>query len=995
MENRQLGLAMKISLCGAALMLFLCVVSFGLSRFRHFDPSVPYGAVAHRVIPTPTDSVPAGSAAAIEIATSEPTSMVPPAVAAPAVAEQLDRIEHKLAGFSESVGPGLLQPLEAARQRIELVSEQMDQRLIRSQVTSEAGLRNLERQVSEITISQQQLRTELAQHRESMHLEMQASRDGLEKRVDGLINGMQILQAELRARPGAPRLAADPDRKNGPIFDGGTVADDPSEPISSPIAPLPVDPGTSAPRVPDQTAPDQTQASPGRAEGAARTRASFISLASYQEPAAPSRNVLGDPLPEPLFPGTPLVHGSILFETPEHPEEPGRLGVVLVAGKALPADGRQKVEATTRSSLPPDSPETNDGAWQKPLAARSITVVTRRAVTAETTATEPVLTPRAPAVLPIPKSLRPALPEPAGALTSAPEKNQPRRHTAGPEVTITSREPLRLSCRIDGQPLSAVLQATARATGRSVVMEGVRDVLIGSLHLENVAPEELLRKLAAQSGLAIEMTGRELIARPRQRSAIANNSPRDSAHPGDSSLSISTERATLTGLSNVNRKPGIGHKPGVERGEISPAVPTLEAALTETALEATAGSRPLLPEPGRLPMPATTAPLPARSTAAPVMTSAAPVPVSPAAAESLETAVPELFDLRISILHVAAVDRTAVQKPGLHAYRNPAPSDDRETQHRTLTEELVASLSARTVTEVVQTGQRSLRSGERQRLPIGFLCLHCNDETGFQNGNQLAVTLSGIAGGARLNTHGETFDGKSRLASLPSSALRVTDGVTVVLAEQPQEGAAGEAGAGHVNEPQTPVSLVQRLIVMTITARSGEIRVPELLDAAPPLTETAAALPPAPPSDELTTTGKRVLSSKPELPAPGPAPQPVKLPPAPGMRRIDLPVPTGGGPATPAAWSSTATGRPAAKTTTAAPDESSPAESTDEPVFVSDSKAEAGSAAGATPVKAQPRAFGGSAPAPQALRPEERPLRSSRNSLPDLERLLKSRTQAP
>jgi hypothetical protein len=307
----------------------------------------------------------------------------------------------------------------------------------------------------------------------------------------------------------------------------------------------------------------------------------------------------------------------------------------------------------------------------------------------------------------------------------------------------------------------------------------------------------------------------------------------------------------------------------------------------------------------------------------------------------------------------------------------------------------MASLSAQTVTEVVQTGQRSLRSGERPRLPIGFLCLHCNDETGFENGNQLAVTLSGIAGGARLNTHGETLDGKSRLASLPSSALRVADGVTVVLAEQPQEGAVREAGAGHVSEPQAPVSLVQRLIVMTITARASEIRVPDLLDAAPPLTETAAALPPAPPSDELATTGKRVLSSKPELPAPGQAPQPVKLPPAPAMRRIDLPAPTGGGSATPAGWSSAASSRPSAKTTTAAPDESSPAESTDEPVFVSDSKAEAGSAAGATPVKAQPRAFGGSAPAPHTLRPEERPLRSSRSSLPDLERLLKSRTQTP
>lgn len=985
MENRQLGLAMKISLCGAALMLFLCVVSFGLSRFRHFDPSVPYGAVAHRVIPVPPDSVPAGSAATIASVTAEPAPMASPAVTAPEVAKQLDRIEQKLAGFSETVGPGLLQPLEAARQRIELVSEQMDQRLIRSQVTSEAGLRNLERQVSEITVSQQHLRAELAQHRESMQLELQASRDGLEKRVDGLISGMQILQAELRARPDTPRLAADPDRKTGPIFDGGAAADDPAEPISSPIAPLPVEPGTSAPRTLDQTVPDQPKASPGPAEGAARARASFISLASYQEPAAPSRNVLGDPRPEPLFPGLPLNHGPIPFESPE---EPGRLGVVLVSGKAMPAAGFQNVEAITRSSLPPVSPETNDGDWQKPLAARSVTIVTRRAVTTGTTAAEPVLTPRTPAMLPIPESLRPALPEPASALTNASEANQPRRRAAGPEVTITSREPLRLSCRIDGQPLSAVLQATARATGRTVVMEGVRDILIGSLHLENVAPEELLRKLADQSGLAVEMTGRELIARPQRHSTIANHSPRDSAHAGGSTLSSSAERATLTGLSSISLERGTGDN------EISPSAPALEAAQTEAAPESPAGSRVLLPEPGRLPMSATTAPLPARSAVAPVMTSAAPVPVSPMV-ESLETTVPELFDLRISILHVAAPDRTAVQKPSLREHQTPAWSADRDAQHRKVTEELMASLSARTVTEVVQTGQRSLRSGERQRLPIGFLCLHCNDETGFENGNQLAVTLSGIAGGARLNTHGETFDGKSRLASLPSSALRVADGVTVVLAEQPQEGAVREAGAEHVSEPQAPVSLVQRLIVMTITARASEIRVPDLLDAAPPLTETAAALPPAPPSDELATTGKRVLNSKPGLPAPGSAPQPVKLPPAPSMRRIDLPAPTGGGSATPAGWSSDTSSRPSAKTTTATPDESSPAEFSDEPVFVSDGKAEAGSASGATPVKAQPRAFGGSAPAPHTLRPEERPLRSSRSSLPDLERLLKSRTQAP
>gem|GEM_PF-5975155 len=964
MENRHLGLAMKISLCGAALMLFLCVVSFGLSRFRHFDPSVPYGAVAHRVVPVSPDLAPD-----IETAAPAQTSIAPPTATAPVVAEQLDRIEQKLAGVSENFGPGLLQPLEAARQRMELVSEQIDQRMIRSQVTSEAGLRNLERQVNEITISQQHLRAELVQHRESMQLELQASRDGLEKRVDGLISGMQILQAELRARPGAPRLASDPDRKSGPIFDGGTTADDPAEPVSSPIAPLPVEPGSAAPRVPDRT---KTSASP--TEGAARATASFISLASYQEPAAPSRNVLGDPLPEPLFPGMPLVREPIPFDSPA---EPGRLGVVLVSGKAMPVAGRQKVEATTRSSLPPDVPETKDGDWQKPLAARSITIVTRRAAATEATTTGPVMTPRTPAVLPIPESLRPAHPDSASAPANAPGKSQQRRRETGPSVTITSREPLRLSCVVDGQPLSAVLQALARTTGRTVVMEGVRDILIGSLHLEHVAPEDLLRKLAAQSGLTIEMTERELIARPRRRSTIANQLPRDSAHPA------STETATLTGLSSTGRD------------GISSAVPAFDAVKASTLQDAPSGPQILLPEPGRLPVPATTAPLLTRSTPAPVMTSAAPVPVSAATAESLDTAVPEQFDLKISILHVAAPDRAAAEKPGLREQQSSTRTDHREAQHQQVIEELLTTLSARTVAEVVHAEQRSLRSGERQRQPIGFLCLHCNDETGFQNGNQLAMTLSGTAGGARLNTHGETFDGKSRLASLPSSALRVTDGATVILVEQPQEGAIGESGVGHASAPQAPVSLVQRLIVMTITAKAGEIRVPELLDAAPPLTEAAAALPPAPPSDETTNTRKPVRRPIPEPPAPRPAPQPVELPPAPAMRRIDLPAPTGGS-ATPAAYSSAAASRAASKTATSAPEVPGAANSSDEPVFVNGSKADSGSAATETPaIKAQPRAFGGSAAPPGTLRPEERPLRSSRSSLPDLERLLKSRTQTP
>ncbi len=185
------------------------------------------------------------------------------------------------------------------------------------------------------------------------------------------------------------------------------------------------------------------------------------------------------------------------------------------------------------------------------------------------------------------------------------------------------------------------------------------------------------------------------------------------------------------------------------------------------------------------------------------------------------------FTVQASVLHITADDLTTVDRAGIKTLAVMGGHDFRVNQIRHAVRE---SESA----DEIYSGAVTVSGGVPTRIPIGWLCPHCNEESGVASGDQLVVTLPYKAGDSSATFVVEQADGTGRSESFRDSRTTLIPGASVQITEAAQDGTVENS------EPEsTPVlsrlpvigekfekksterQIMQRIIVLTIRELGG------------------------------------------------------------------------------------------------------------------------------------------------------------------------------
>ncbi|MHC4874877.1 MAG: hypothetical protein ACYTGL_00175 [Planctomycetota bacterium] len=196
---------------------------------------------------------------------------------------------------------------------------------------------------------------------------------------------------------------------------------------------------------------------------------------------------------------------------------------------------------------------------------------------------------------------------------------------------------------------------------------------------------------------------------------------------------------------------------------------------------------------------------------------------------SAEIAGPQRrFTVRATVLHISADDLTSLNRAGTKLLAVMGGHDYRVSQIR-------HAVRASDFVEEIYTGQIEATGGIPSRLPIGWLCPHCNDESGVENGDHLVVTLPHSTGDSQAKFYVEQADGTGRSESFGDTASTLIPGASIQITEAAQDGTVETVDARKSNVlTRLPVignrfekttktrQIMQRVIVLTIREQPAE-----------------------------------------------------------------------------------------------------------------------------------------------------------------------------
>lgn len=180
------------------------------------------------------------------------------------------------------------------------------------------------------------------------------------------------------------------------------------------------------------------------------------------------------------------------------------------------------------------------------------------------------------------------------------------------------------------------------------------------------------------------------------------------------------------------------------------------------------------------------------------------------------------FTVQASVLHITADDLTTVDRAGIKTLAVMGGHDFRVDQIRHAVRESEAA-------DEIYSGAVTVSGGVPTRIPIGWLCPHCNEESGVANGDQLVVTLPHKAGDRSATFFVEQADGTGRSESFRDSRTMLIPGASVQITEAAQDGTVetSESESTPVlsrlpvigekfEKKSTERQIMQRIIVLTI-----------------------------------------------------------------------------------------------------------------------------------------------------------------------------------
>lgn len=190
------------------------------------------------------------------------------------------------------------------------------------------------------------------------------------------------------------------------------------------------------------------------------------------------------------------------------------------------------------------------------------------------------------------------------------------------------------------------------------------------------------------------------------------------------------------------------------------------------------------------------------------------------------------FAVQASVLHITADDLTTVDRAGVRSLAVMGGHDFRVNQIRHAVRESEAAIE-------IYSGTVAVDGGVPTRIPIGWLCPHCNDESGVANGDQLVVTLPHLAGNHMAAFYVEQADGTGRSESFRDATAVLIPGASVQITEAAQDGTVetGEADStpvlsrlpvigGKFDRKSKERQIMQRIIVLTIREISDTVEQP-------------------------------------------------------------------------------------------------------------------------------------------------------------------------
>ncbi len=193
------------------------------------------------------------------------------------------------------------------------------------------------------------------------------------------------------------------------------------------------------------------------------------------------------------------------------------------------------------------------------------------------------------------------------------------------------------------------------------------------------------------------------------------------------------------------------------------------------------------------------------------------------------------FRILSTLLHVTLSEPTAVRPAGIQqptgdgriasaAAAQLTASNSLRLLHEHHVNRLIASFSDASTVERLATGNQVVDDGSAATIPLGSLCLHCNEINGLNAGDSLHLTPS-RAGGDHfvikvVSRSAPGRDEPQQVASMPNSDMAGRQ--TFIVSETGQDGTLYDPASESPSENPKPAGsrrrIVQRLVVVTVEA---------------------------------------------------------------------------------------------------------------------------------------------------------------------------------
>lgn len=834
MKNGSFDLAFRTMTIGLLMFLVLSIVSVGIHNIRpnsgsQFGPMAGNGNPAAQS-PRVDDSARATDDIRREFASSLAR-----------VSDRLAGIEQRFTTLTPSLADvptadeaRLQSAIDTTHRRLELLGDRLTDRIQSVSVASEVELRDLNRQLTHLLDEQQQIQeqmvsvrvasenrlrpTRLAQVRPEENSGHQNSgrqaearqtrQNRLTQNLEAMVTELASLREQLQAvRTAAADIAPDNARSSderlavslkvpqdsSPATEQRDQEDTVDRPVPEPTD-LDVMPKSEPPATKPATKPD---------DGAA----------SVSAPASL--------LPEPPAKAKETIEDSIELPQADLPALPGPTASPAESSGAAAASFGPATAAPQIASRKIDSAATDNSNWQVPIAARPVSTIfptdqrpgkstqTPRGQTLPTAhqpatkAAAPSATRSsadgdsairislpAPAPAPLePQSAEPTIPTPGPFPAIVAEIVEPADPAPQPVIAepapLTPQEPRRI-----GRDIPANAQ---RAPLRLADAPVVRPFEVPTRESKTVPVAAASDSAKSESPFSrFALTSSDSSDEPKRQTRGVTNAKWRAARDQSGSDARPALRNSRSLFPIFNGKSG--------NNAASPAAAESNAADSQ------------IPQP--LPLPQNL-----------IESSAATRVSAPALIDQVgaELAGPQrTFSVQTSVLHITADDLTTVDRAGVKTLAVMGGHDFRVNQIR---HAVRASDSA----DEIYSGLVTVTGGIPTRIPIGWLCSHCNEESGVTNGDQLVVTLPHHAGDNSAAFYVEQADGTGRSESFRDTKSLLIPGASVQITEAAQDGTVETDDAtrtpvlsrlpvigGKFDKKSTQRRIMQRIIVLTI-----------------------------------------------------------------------------------------------------------------------------------------------------------------------------------